>query len=153
MNECMVMKGADGTLVAYDEGAREFIEALNMGIALRAKFTKLRNPKFHRKFFGMLDVGFDAFDPGEKEYRGLPCQKNRERFRKDVIVAAGFFDPVIALNGEIRAEAKSISFANMDDIEFEQVYSKVADVLLQRVLKNYTREDLDNVVQQIMGFV
>ena len=153
MMEVIVMKGAGGMLVPYDEGAREFIDSLNMGVALRGKFTKMRNPAFHRKFFGMLDVGFDAFDPGEKEFRGLPCQKNRERFRKDVIVAAGFFEPVIALNGEVRAEAKSISFANMDDIEFEQVYSKVADVLLQRVLTKYTRADLDAVVEQIMGFV
>ena len=147
------MKGAGGSLVPCDEGAREYIAGLKLGVGIRSKVTKMRNAKFHRKFFGMLDVGFDAFEPDNQEYRGFPCQKNRERFRKDVIVAAGFFVPVIALNGEVRAEAKSISFANMDDIEFEQVYSKVADVLLQRVLKNYSRADLDRVVEEIMGFV
>lgn len=153
MTDVVLMKGAGGTLLPCDEGAREYIDKLNMGMGVRAKITKMRNPKFHRKFFGMLDVGFDAFEPEEKEFRGLPCQKNRKRFRKDVIIAAGFFDPVISLNGEVRAEAKSISFSNMDDIEFEQVYSAVANVLLQRVLKNYTRDDLDRVVEEILRFV
>jgi hypothetical protein len=41
----------------------------------------------------------------------------------------------------------------MDEDEFTQVYSKVADVLLQKVLRNYTRGDLDRVVNEILGFV
>ncbi len=128
------------------------LDRFKVGEQMHGEFTKQRNPDFHRKFFAMLGVGFDAFEPAARTFRGLPVQKNLERFRKDCICAAGFYDPVANLNGEVRAEAKSISFGSMDDIEFEGVYSAVADVLLQRVLSNYTREDLERVVQEILAF-
>jgi hypothetical protein len=60
---------------------------------------------------------------------------------------------VVALNGEAKARAKSIAFGNMAEDEFERVYSAVADVILQRVLRNYTREDLDRVVDEVLRFV
>ena len=101
----------------------------------------------------MLNIGFDAWEPPEQEFRGLPVGKNFERFRKDCLIAGGFYEPVANLKGEVRAEAKSISFANMDEDQFNQVYNAVATVLLERVLRHYSRSDLDRVVQQMLGFL
>lgn len=115
-----------------------------------------RNPKFHRKFFALLNVGFDAWEPPRKRrtYKGMPVQKNFEQFREDVTIAAGFYDQTFDLSGRLRLKAKSIRFSGMDDAEFERVYSAVADVLLAGVLVRYAgREELDSVVDQIMGFV
>lgn len=123
-----------------------------VGLEVRADIVQPRNVRFHRKFFAMLKVGFDAWEPPEKVYRGLPVQKNFERFRKDCTIAAGYYEPVANLKGDVRAEAKSISFASMDEAEFEKVYSDVANVILQRVLTNYTRADLDRVVEEIVRF-
>ncbi len=54
----------------------------------------------------------------------------------------------------MKLKAKSIRFSKMDDAEFEQVYSAVADVLLTHVLTRYAnRADLDRVVEQVMRFV
>jgi len=131
----------------------EIIKKWGNGEVVHAKVSRPRNSKFLRKFFAMLQVGYDAWEPTEAEYNGMPAQKNPERFRKDVTIAAGFYDVVINLKGEVKAEAKSISFANMDEDEFAEVYNRVADVLLQRVLKTYTRDDLDNVVNELMGFL
>lgn len=153
MTDVTLMKGPGGMLVPCDEGAREFIDKMKAGAGCRATIRKVRNIRFHRKFFAMLQVGFDAWEPPEQTHRGLPVQKNFERFRKDVTIAAGFYEPVSNLKGEVRAEAASISFSNMDDAEFERVYSAVADVLLQKVLTQYTREDLDRVVEQMQGFL
>lgn len=151
--EMLLIKTPQGGFVPADDCTTKALKRFKVGAVTRAKFSAMRNPGFHRKFFAMLDIGFDAWEPPEAEHRGLPVQKNRERFRKDCIIAAGFYDPVANINGDVRAEAKSISFARMDDAEFESVYSAVANVLLQRVLRNYTREDLDRVVDQILGFV
>ena len=102
----------------------------------------------------MLGVGFDAWEPSsEPSYRGEAVQKNRERFRKDVLILAGHYEAVHSMKGEIRLEAKSMAFDRMDQDEFEQVYSDVADVLLTKVLKTYTRSDLDRVVDEILRFV
>lgn len=151
--EVLLTKTPQGYMIPLSESEADKCKRFKVGATVRAEVSAMRNHKFHRKFFAMLDVGFDAFDPPESEHRGLPVQKNRERFRKDCIIAAGFYDAVANLNGEVRAEAHSISFASMDDAEFERVYSAVADVLLQRVLRNYTRADLDEVVEKMMGFV
>ncbi len=154
MTDVVLMKGAGGGLIPCDEGAREFIEKMKAGVGVRAKITKVRNIKYHRKFFALLNVGFDAWEPPHAEgYRGEPIQKQFERFRKDVTVLAGFYEPVYSMKGEVRLEAKSISFGSMEETEFDALYGKVADVLLQRVLKNYTRDDLDRVVEEILRFV
>lgn len=153
MTELVLMKAPGGMLLPCDDEAKETIEQWPMGQGVRAKVTRARNLPFHRKFFAMLGLGFEAWEPPDREHRGTPAMKNRERFRKDVLIMAGFYETVVNLRGEVRAEAKSISFANMDEDEFNQVYNRVADVILQKVLRNYTRADLDIVVNQLLGFV
>lgn len=150
--ELLLMKTPHGALVPLDEEQAEACKRFKVGSVIRAEVAAVRNSKFHRKFFAMLDVGFDAWEPAEAYYKGLPAQKNRERFRKDCIIAAGFYDIVSNIRGEVRAEAQSISFSSMDDAKFEKVYSAVANVLLQSILLNYTRQDLDLVVDRLMGF-
>jgi hypothetical protein len=41
----------------------------------------------------------------------------------------------------------------MGQEEFDGLYSSVIDVVLARILTNYTRDDIDSVVNQILGFV
>lgn len=118
---------------------------------VRVEMKKERNPIRHRKFFVMLNVGFEAWEPPSPQAGGVTPIKNLERFRKDCIILAGYYEPVTDLNGDTRLEAKSMSFASMDETEFDQLYSNVADVILQRVLTTYTRSDLDAVVEEILG--
>ena len=109
----------------------------------------------HRKFFALLNVGFDAWEPGRKHktYKGREVAKDFERFREDVTILAGFYEQTFDLRGKMSLKAKSISFANMDDIEFERLYSAVARVLLEKVLTTYAgREELDEIVEKIMRF-
>ena len=153
MSEVLLRKVANVGFVPADADEAEKVVRFKSGGVVRAKFTQFRNYDFHKKFFAMLKVGFDAWEPPELEHNGLPVQKNFERFRKDCTIAAGFYDPVANLRGEVRAEAQSISFGSMTQEDFEKVYSAVVDVLLSRVLKNYTRADLDRVVNELMGFM
>lgn len=152
MSEALLRKIQGGALIPADDESAAALTRVKAGDLVRVKWARPRNAKFMRKFFAMLNLGFDAWEPPAQEYRGLPVQKNFERFRKDVVIAAGFYDAVANLKGEVRAEAKSISFANMEEDEFEKVYSAVANVLLQKVLRNYTRSDLDRVVEELMRF-
>lgn len=115
-----------------------------------------RNGKFHRKFFGLLNFAFEAWTPDRthKQYKGKPVTKNFNHFRKNVTILAGFYEQTFNIDGTMELEAQSISFANMDDAEFEQVYSAVADVILTHVLENYKdRAELDAVMNQVLGFL
>lgn len=114
-----------------------------------------RNGKFHRKFFALLTVGFDAWEPDRmrKSYKGMPVEKNFEQFREDITILAGYYTQTFDLKGRLVLRAKSISFAAMDDTEFEALYSAVVDVLLARVCTQYAgRAELDRVVEQVIGF-
>jgi len=132
------------------------IKRMEPGEIIKFSFKKMRNGKFHRKFFALLNFAFDAWEPNRqrKTYKGIPVAKNFDRFRKDVIIQAGFYEQTFNLDGEMKLEAQSISFANMDDLEFERVYSAVADVILQKVLISYNgREELDAVIETMMRFL
>ena len=114
-----------------------------------------RNSRFHRKFFALLNLGFDHWEPGRKhkQYKGMPVAKNFDHFRKEVTILAGFYEQTFDLEGNMKLEAKSISFASMEDDEFEAVYSAVLNVLLEKVFIRYAgRAEVDHVIEQIMRF-
>lgn len=115
-----------------------------------------RNPKFHRKMFALLSVGFDCWVPDRKRfsYNKRPIEKNFNRFREQVLILAGHYDQVFSLRGDkMELVAKSISYAAMDDAEFEALYSAVIDVLLREVCTRYSgRAELEAVAEQLLGF-
>ncbi len=151
--QILLIKSPQGILVPSDEHEAEKMSRYRVGAIIRCDIAQMRNYLFHKKFFALLNVGYDAFTPGIKEYRGFPVQKDIDQFREDVIIAAGFYTMTTTLNGNVRLRPKSISFAKMNQETFERLYSNVANVLLQKVLTQYTRKDLDEVVNHVLGFV
>jgi hypothetical protein len=115
-----------------------------------------RNPRFHRKFFALLNLGFEAWEPARKRktYKGISMQKNFDQFRDDVTILAGYYVQTFDLSGRMILKSKSIAFGNMDEAEFAQLYSAVADVLLGKVLTTYKgRAELDDIIDRIVGFL
>ena len=91
-----------------------------------------RNIKFHRKFFAMLNLAFE----NQEEF------KNFQIFREAVIIGAGFFEKVQRLHGEEIIVAKSISFAQMDNEQFEQLYTACIDTIIDYF--NFTKKDFES---------
>lgn len=151
MSELNLIK-VHGVLVGGDQDTKDRLDRMADGSVLRGDFKKARNPAFHRKGFALLNIGFDVWTPGEIDTHWGAAQKNFERFRKEVTILAGYGDPVFSLDGTFRIEAKSISFGSMDDDEFAAWYSSVIDVLLQKILVNYTRDDINDQVDRVMSF-
>jgi len=132
------------------------VKGLAAGEVIKFTFKKIRNGKFHRKFFALLNFAFEAWEPDRvrQQYKGMPVQKHFERFRSDVTIAAGYYIQTFDLDGNMKLEAMSISFARMDDLEFEKLYSAVVDVILGKILTTYqNREELDGVINEVMGFL
>jgi hypothetical protein len=70
-----------------------------------------------------------------------------------VLILAGFYEQTFTLKGELKLEAKSIKFAKMEQDEFEDLYSKTINVLLEHVFTNYKgRAEVDHVIEQILNF-
>lgn len=141
-------------LVPADPDSEDSYKKLKNGGMVTAEIKQVRNVKFFRKYFALLNVGFENWNPGEVDSRyGVP-EKNFDRFRRDVTILAGFYHTVVRLNGEVRIEAKSISFANMEEDEFEKLYNQTINVLLKHVYgEGMRREELDNIVNTYLSFI
>ncbi len=150
--QIILIKHANGALVPASDIEAEKLKKIKAGKAVTVKLTQKRNYGYHKKFMAMMKIGFDAFEPAITEYKGIPVQKNFDRFRKDITIAAGHYDFEICINGKAKAIAHSISFARMDQETFEKLYNNCCNALLQLVLHNYTRPDLDDVVEQMVRF-
>lgn len=152
-----LIKHQGNILLPADAESEAYFEKKKLGSVFEAEFTNKRNPRFHRKFFALLRVGYDLWEPppfeddGMREKWGAP-QKDPEKFRKDLIIATGFYRPVFNLNGDMQLEAKSIAFGSMEEAEFERLYSRAIDVLLGYVPDTYSYDDINSQVNQIMQF-
>jgi len=146
---CNKVKTATGwaLMPAHQSDLDELVK-LPAGQPVRVTVKRMRNPQFHRKWWALINYAFDCWEPPENHVG----EKNLERFRKDIIILAGFYDYHVRLNGETRIEPKSISFAAMDEDEFEDLYSKTIDVIIKHVLRNYTGDELRSVIDQVMEF-
>ena len=152
MIEAIFIKTPSG-LYPSTETDKELLKEFKLGQGVRIKLTKVRDRELwqHRKYFALLNFAYDCWEP-EAEYKGLPVEKEFTRFRHDIAIAAGFSKMVINIKGEVRAEADSISFHNMDQATFEKLYEATVDVVLKYILKNYQREDVDYVINELMEY-
>ena len=125
---------------------------IKQGEVVSAEIKRPRNYRFHKKYFALLNYAFGVWEPECLDYNGQEVGKSFDRFRDDITILAGYYTLSENIKGEPKAEAKSISFGKMHEDEFSCLYSKTIDVILKHVLKNYTREDVDRVVENIIGF-
>lgn len=153
--ELMMIRQPGGALhPATDEDA-EVLRKIKAGSAVRVEVKQIRNYKFLQKWFTLAKYAFDIWSETiePQEYKGVKIEANFDRFRKDLIVLTGRFDAVYNVRGEVRVEAKSISFAGMSEQEFEALYSDTINVILRKILTSSTmtedqlRDHVDTVLR------
>ena len=147
------IKLPNSTLAPDEPEAVEFLAKLKVGQSVKVSVTRARNYLFHKKYFALLNYAYDIWEPkGSFNKWGITPEKNFDVFRHDITILAGYSDVYYRVNGDVRVEAKSISFANMDEDDFSKLYEATIDVILKHVCTNYTGEELQNVVDQTMDF-
>lgn len=152
MNSCRAMtditlEKRPGCFVPATLQDEQKLDRIKIGDCITVPFKAKRNGQFHKKFFALLEYAFSIWEPEE----GLP-EKNFERFRKDITILAGYYHEVPRIDGTTRVTAKSISFAKMDEDEFSLLYESTITTLLKFVLKNYTRDDINRVLNNVAEF-
>jgi len=147
----LFLKYMNGSLHASDEEAANYLFQIKQGTVLSCEVKKPRNYEFHQKYFALLNLAYDSWNP-EVEYKGEIIQKNFDTFRENIQILAGYGDLTFNLNGEPRYRSKSISFGSMSHEDFEKLYSSVINVILQKVLHSYSEDDLERVVEEVLRF-
>ena len=154
--ELMLRKGPGSSLIPADEETNQALQKLKMGQVVHGQFKRLRNPKFLAKFMALVRFLFDHWESGplqDPKWQDIKPQKSFERFRKDLIILAGFYEASYRLDGSVRIEARSISFGRMSEDEFEELYQRIIDVGLKRILPaSYDSETVRQTVDQLLAF-
>lgn len=76
-------------LLPYDPKTQEWYDKIKLGRVVHADYKEMRNSAFHRKFFALLNLAFEYWDPGPVTSRHGKPQKNFDQFREDVTILAG----------------------------------------------------------------
>ncbi|MBL4866386.1 MAG: DUF1367 family protein [Pseudomonadales bacterium] len=124
MAEIHMKKGEDGAFRPDDQQSLERAAKLKVGAVYKHEVKKPRNYKFHKKYFGLLNLAFD----NQEKYEDF------KSFRNAVTMQAGWYNTHVSLNDVLIFSPKSISFANMDEIEFDELYNKTVNIILRYVL-------------------
>lgn len=153
--DIILIKHESGMLRPSNDDEAEKLKKYKLGDPIKCKVTKFRNYQFHKKWFALVKLAFDAWEPQPiTDKYGAP-EKNFDRFRKDIIIQTGRYDVVSTFTGEkgtsVMAEAHSISFGKMNEHEFAALYSSTVDVILKKILTNYTKDDIDRVIGEILN--
>ncbi|MGG2141100.1 DUF1367 family protein [Symbiopectobacterium sp. RP] len=56
-------KSAGGILIPATPDSKDFIQRIKVGAVVSADIRQVRNPAFHRKFFSLLNLGFEYWQP------------------------------------------------------------------------------------------
>lgn len=144
-----------GVLIPADEESELAIEKLSKEKTYNCEIKEIRNYKFHKKWFALLQLGFENWDPAitdEMPQWGEPV-KNFDRFRKDIVILTGRYERKIRVNGDAVVEAKSVSFGRMTADEFEGLYSDTIDVLLKYIYgSNMSEKKLRELAEKYLQF-
>jgi len=196
MAQLHLVKQSSGVLIPASVETSDFLHSkCKLGSVLVAEFKKVRNPAFHRRFFALLNLGFDYWEPtggaissnerklvtgyarylssfggseaalmdaaeqyldriADKRSGSISICKSFDAYRAWVIVEAGHYDAIQLPDGTLRKHPRSISFANMDETEFQQLYRAALDVLWRWILSRAFRDqaEAESAAAQLMNF-
>lgn len=137
----LTLEGGDKVraLIPVDELAEDDFAKMPANKAMRADVVSPRNPGLHRKAFALLKI--------VHPHTNYPTM---DRLRAAMTIGAGFVDETVdPYSGEVLWYPKSWSFDAMDDIEFQELYSRLIDTALQ-IVPNSRRVDWENAVNEIV---
>lgn len=124
-----------------DEGTEDMAKIPD-GSLVKVTWTRPRNIRFHNKFFAMLGIVLK----NQEHYKSMDVLLGVCKIRiGHVTMASTNAGPVYL--------PKSISFAKMDETEFNKFYDRAVDWVLREVIPGLQRQHLDAEVEdQLIGF-
>lgn len=136
-----------------------FVPALEMDIPRLTRFKNggqytvdvktTRNPDFHKKVFAFFNFCFQHWSAEKAGLENMDESAQFDRFRKDLTILAGYYEKTVRLDDSVRVEAKSISYANMEQEEFEQCYSALINAAIKHIFGGTNNQ---NTINQLYSY-
>lgn len=136
MPEVWLAKTPSGALVPVDEDSEKPISRIGDGEVIHVSFKKSRNYGNHKRFFIFINATYDMQEHFE----------TKKNYRNWMTMKAGWYETCVAPNGNVMFLPKSISFDEMDEDEFKELFSSCVDVFLKELGKGITENQLLQVI-------
>jgi len=114
--------------VPASEHDLDILDRVPAGSVIGGEFKLVRNAAHHRKAFALL----------HKMFANQDRYTDFDRFYDFVKIAAGIVATVIGPDGQVFYKLKSLSFADMDQLEFDAVYQKIITVAVEHFGQDWT---------------
>lgn len=144
-----MVKNAGGVFVPALEHDIPRLTRFQNGGQYTVELKTTRNPHFHRKVFAFFNFCFQHWCASRAGLEHMDESTQFNRFRKDLTILAGFYNMVTNIRGEVRAEAKSLAYGNMEQEEFERCYSALINAAIKHVFAG-TKDT--NILNQLYSF-
>ena len=126
-----------GGLVPADESSREAVAKIGQGEIIKTSFRKSRNYENHKRFFAFINTTFDM----QEHFTEF------ESYRRWLVMKAGRFTACVAPNGNTMFFPESIAFDQMDEDQFQSLFSDCINVFLRELGKGMTEDELMRVIE------
>lgn len=144
MAQAQVIRLPNGDLRPAGEQSRHAFSRFEIGEVFPVEVKKTRNIKNHRRFFALIQVVSSYSEIFNTEEKALHAVK----------IAAGHCDfvPHPLEPGELMAIPKSISFAKMDEIEFQRFFSSAVQGVLSHILPQMDERSMEAALNEVVSF-
>lgn len=153
MSKDIIMhKRSDGSLFAVDAVGIEYMQTIPSGKKIGVTITQARNYKFHQKLICLLQYCYDALPKASIDHKGQRIEQSFETFRREMIAMSGHYRADATMKGTLRIEPQSISYSQCSEELAKTIYSAVIDKALELLGGDQSRDDLDDIVNNILRF-
>ena len=136
----------NGTLKPATDADKQKVDKIAVGEPVRIKYTRIRNPRLHGKYFAFIGKVWDNLPEKYENY--WPTKRS---FRKAMEMYAGHFEETVTLKGERRLEAKSIAYDKLDDVAFGELFTGVKNVIGKHILPDMDMNIVENEIEPFYG--
>ena len=144
------VKQAGGVLIPASDEVVEKLAKFKTGEIYPVEIKRARNPHFHGKVFAFFNFCFEYWSANKTHWDNMGDASQRDSFRKQLLILAGYRVVTYSIDGQsFTVEAKSLSYGNMGQDEFEECYSALINAAIKHVFQNTTDEQ---IINKLMGF-
>lgn len=141
MTTLLMRKMIGGKLEPVDDAGRDMLGKVAPGTVLRVEMKRPRNLGHHRKFWALVSL----------IYQNQTHYNSPEALCDVIKVLAGYCVVTRGKGGREIHIPKSISFAAMDQTEFDQFWDRVVTVVCEQIIPGLSRKDLESELLDLVA--
>lgn len=136
----LMTRSFGGGLQPVNDAGREMLTHIGKDEMVEVVIKRPRNLGHHKKFFALLSLIFE----NQTRYPTV------EDLLDAIKVHIGHCSTITLKDGREVYVPKSISFAAMDQTEFEQFWNRVVTVICEQIIPGMNRADLEREILELV---